>query len=72
MRGATGTCRAETPRPLPRSARGRTATLTEIPAKMASSMAGTPSLMSGILINKFGRVARADNSLAAARVLAVS
>ena len=47
-------------------------TLIGTPAKMASSMAGKPSRVPGILMNRFGRAARACSSLAAASVLAVS
>ena len=47
-------------------------TLIGMPAKMASSIAGRPSFVPGILMNKFGCPARAYRSLAAARVLAVS
>src|SRR5256886_8130695 len=39
---------------------------------MASSMAGSPSLVPGILMRRFGRPARACRVLAAASVLAVS
>ena len=35
-------------------------------------MAGKPSLVPGILMNRLGRPARAESSLAAAMVLAVS
>jgi hypothetical protein len=41
-------------------------------AKIASPIAGRPSLVPGILINKFGRAARVWRSLAAASVLAMS
>ena len=47
-------------------------TLIGTPAKIASSMAGRPSLVPGILMNRLGRPARACKSLAAASVLAVS
>ena len=47
-------------------------TLTGTPAKIASSMAGRPSLVPGILMRKLGRPARAWSALAAARVPAVS
>src|SRR5262249_55599464 len=47
-------------------------TLTGIPEKIASSIAGRPSFVPGILIKRLGRAARANRSLAAARVLAVS
>ena len=47
-------------------------TLTGTPVKIASSMAGRPSLVPGILMNRLGRPARADSSLAAAIVPAVS
>ena len=47
----------------------RSVTFTGTPAKMASSMAGQPSLVPGILISRFGRPARACRLLAAARVL---
>jgi hypothetical protein len=50
----------------------RSVTLTGTPAKIASSMAGTPSFVPGILMKRFGRPARANSSLAAASVLAVS
>src|SRR5213595_2976284 len=43
-----------------------------MPAKTASSMAGSPSLVPGILMRRFGRPARACRVLAAPRVLAVS
>ena len=46
--------------------------MTGTPAKIASSMAGSPSLVPGILMKRFGRPARACRALAAARVLAVS
>ena len=67
-------CHAGMPRPPPGSARGENSRVTLIgtPAKIASSMAGSPSLVPGILMNRFGRPARACSSLAAARVLAVS
>ena len=42
------------------------------PAKIASSMAGRPSRVPGILMKRLGRPARACKSLAAASVLAVS
>jgi len=45
--------------------------LTATPAKIASSMAGKPSVVPGILMNRLGRPARAESSLAAAMVLAV-
>jgi hypothetical protein len=47
-------------------------TFTGTPATIASSMARTPSRVPGILINKFGRWARSNNSLAAETVQAVS
>ncbi len=47
-------------------------TLIGIPAKIASSIAGKPSLVPGILMNKLSRPARAYRSLAADNVLAVS
>jgi hypothetical protein len=47
-------------------------TFTGTPATIASSMARTPSRVPGILINKFGRRARSNNSLAAETVQAVS
>ncbi len=47
-------------------------TLTGMPAKIASSMAGNPSFVPGILMNRLGRFARAYKSFAAAIVLAVS
>ena len=50
----------------------RSVTLIGMPAKIASSMAGSPSLVPGILMRRFGRPARACRALAAARVLAVS
>ena len=46
--------------------------MTGTPAKIASSMAGSPSCVPGILMNRFGRAAFAKRSLAAAMVLAVS
>ena len=46
--------------------------MTGTPAKIASSMAGSPSLVPGILMKRLGRPARACKSLAAASVLAVS
>ena len=46
--------------------------MTGTPAKIASSIAGTPSLVPGILMKRFGRAARAESSFAAATVLAVS
>src|SRR5665213_106040 len=46
-------------------------TLTGTPAKIASSMAGRPSLVPGILMKRLGRSARACRVLAAARVAAV-
>ena len=46
-------------------------TLTGTPAKIASSMAGRPSLVPGILMKRLGRSARAWRALAAARVPAV-
>ena len=47
-------------------------TLIGMPAKIASSMAGSPSGVPGILMRRFGRPARACRALAAARVLPVS
>ena len=47
-------------------------TLTGTPAKIASSMAGKPSLVPGILMKRLGRPARVESFLAAAMVLAVS
>ena len=47
-------------------------TLIGTPAKIASSMAGKPSGVPGILMNRFGRSARANSSFAWASVLAVS
>ena len=47
-------------------------TLIGMPAKIASSMAGRPSFVPGILMNRLGRPARACRLLAAASVLAVS
>ncbi len=47
-------------------------TLIGMPAKIASSIAGRPSLVPGILMNRFDRHARPCRSLAAARVLTVS
>ena len=47
-------------------------TLIGMPAKIASSMAGSPSGVPGILMKRFGRAARACSSFAAASVLAVS
>ena len=46
--------------------------MTGMPAKIASSIAGSPSFVPGILMKRFRRFARAKSSLAAARVLAVS
>ena len=46
-------------------------TLTGTPAKMASSMAGSPAGVPGILMNRFGRPARRCRSLAAASVRGV-
>ena len=40
-------------------------TLIGTPAKIASSIAAGPSLVPGILMNKLGRLARVNNSLAA-------
>jgi hypothetical protein len=42
------------------------------PEKTASSIAGRPSLVPGILMNRFGRFARAKSALAAVIVLGVS
>jgi Flp pilus assembly protein TadD len=53
------------------SRENRSVTLTGTPAKIASSMAGKPSLVPGILMNRLGRPARAESSLAAAMVLTV-
>ena len=53
-------------------AENKSVTLIGTPAKIASSIAGRPSFVPGILINRFGRAARACSSFAAARVLAVS
>ena len=47
-------------------------TFTGTPAKMASSMAGMPSGVPGILMNRLGRPARACSSLATASVVLVS
>ena len=47
-------------------------TFTGIPAKVASSIAGTPSRVPGILMKRLGRAARACRSFAAASVVAVS
>ena len=47
-------------------------TLIGIPAKIASSIAGRPSLVPGILMNTFGCPARACRFLAALRVPIVS
>src|SRR6185312_16390816 len=47
-------------------------TLTGMPENIASSIAGRPSLVPGILIRRLGRAARANRSLAAESVLAVS
>jgi hypothetical protein len=54
------------------SRENRRVTLTGTPAKIASSMAGSPSRVPGILMKRLGRPARACKSLAAARVLVVS
>ena len=54
------------------SRENRSVTFTGIPAKMASSMAGRPSFVPGILMNRFGRPARACKSFASRSVLAVS
>ena len=54
------------------SGENRSVTLIGMPAKMASSIAGSPSLVPGILMRRFGLPARACSSLAAASVLAVS
>ena len=54
------------------SRENKSVTLIGTPAKIASSMAGNPSLVPGILMNRLGRPARAYSSLAAAMVLAVS
>ena len=54
------------------SRENRSVTLIGMPAKIASSMAGRPSLVPGILMNRLGRPARAYSSLAAREVLAVS
>ncbi len=45
-----------------------TVTFTGTPAKIASSMAGSPSAVPGILMNRFGRPARPCRSRAAASV----
>src|SRR6266404_1954477 len=50
----------------------RSVTLTGMPAKIASSMAGSPSFVPGILMRRLGRKARACRDLAAAMVLWVS
>ncbi len=47
-------------------------TLIGTPAKMASSMAGRPSFVPGILMKRFLRAARPERSFAAASVLFVS
>ena len=47
-------------------------TLIGTPAKIASSMAGRPSFVPGILMKRLGRPARRCRSFAAAIVLAVS
>jgi len=47
-------------------------TLIDTPAKIASSIAGSPSFVPGILMNRFGLAAFAWSVFAAARVLAVS
>jgi len=47
-------------------------TLIGMPAKIASSMAGRPSLVPGILMKRFGRAARLKRFFASRRVLAVS
>ena len=47
-------------------------TLIGTPAKIASSMAGRPSLVPGILMNRLGRPPGRASSLASATVLAVS
>ncbi len=47
-------------------------TLIGTPAKIASSMAGTPSLVPGILMKRLGRAARACRSFASASVVLVS
>jgi len=43
-------------------------TFTGTPATIASSIAGSPCGVPGILMNRFGRAALANSSLAAARV----
>ena len=60
---AAATCRGE---------QENDVTLIGTPAKIASSIAGIPSLVPGILMKRLGRPARAWSSLAAARVSAVS
>ena len=52
------------------SRENRSVTFTGIPAAMASSIAGSPSGVPGILMNRFGRAARAYRSRAASRVAA--
>ncbi len=47
-------------------------TFTGTPAKVASSMAGSPSFVPGILMCRLGRPARACSPVAAESVLAVS
>ena len=54
------------------SRENKSVTLMGTPAKMASSIAGKPSFVPGILMKTFGCAARAYKSLAAAKVLAVS
>jgi len=43
-----------------------------MPAKIASSIAGTPSFVPGILMKRFGRPPAACSSFAAATLFAVS
>ena len=54
------------------SRENRSVTLTGTPAKIASSIAGKPSFVPGIFMNRLGRRARAKSFLAAAMVRAVS
>src|SRR5882672_3627877 len=54
------------------SSENNSVTLTGMPTKIASSVAGSPSLVPGILIRRLGRCARACRSLASATVDSVS
>ena len=54
------------------SRENKSVTLIGTPAKIASSMAGRPSLVPGILMKRLGRPARTWSSLAAATVPIVS